>query len=244
MTHADTPAKYIQTVTVDTRDLRQYANIDMYHTGYSADTFVEDGIVQEYNDTHNTTYTYDDFEWEYDAYAMLCDIAKFVATRINDTPAVEKAVVGNIGVPRYYNYTGDWAVLRITYDTYEVTKYCSTHHEEYQKFLTRTHWGDTIDTGELDMRSYEADAGEAAQRAAQTGDDHDEWQAGYYAEKAKEAHDNHIDNIMCAQLDFYLTYNIPDYTRDDVDYALHEVIEEAIYEHTTYTLNNDNNKGE
>lgn len=240
-TQTPTPTQNIQTVTIDTRDLRGYANIDMYHSGFAHDTFVEDGLVQGYNDDHHTDYTYDDFDWNYDTYATLYDIATFVAERINATHAVETAVVDGVHSPQYYNYTGDWAVLHITYDTYEVTRYCSTHHDEYQKFLADTHWGGTIDGGELEMRHYEADASEAAQRANETNDAHDKWAAGYYKEKAEQAHEEHIDNILCAMLDFYLTHNIPDYTPDDVDYALYETIEEAIYEHTTYTLHDVNN---
>lgn len=238
-----TPAKDIRTVTVDTRDLAGYADIDLYHTGYTngTDTGMEDGIIQEYNATHDTAYTYDDFEWHHDIDAALHDIAQFVATRITSTPAVRTATIRDVRSPHEYNYTGDHATLTITYDANAAQQYVDAHIQGYVHFLVTSGWQDVIETHILDERYYNAELEGAA-------DNDDTYAARYNREKAQRAQEERINAQYAAQLDFYLTHNIEGYTPDDIDYDLYQAKEDAIYDHTTYTpphtSNNNHNEGE
>lgn len=202
-------ARFI-TLTANTRDLQSYANVGLYHTGYLDSITVEEGIVQGYNDDHNTGYTYDDFEWSYDMDAVHKQVAEFVAGRIAQTDAVRRATVQTYGSPKEYNYTDDWATLRVTYDADIVKQYAQDNPEEFKKFLTDSHWGDYIDRQRSDAR--------------------------HYNKRRFNAEDNRIQGEQVAQLDFYLLHHVPDYQKDDVDYNLIQTVEDALYENTSYEL--------
>ena len=129
----------MKTITVNSQDLGDVATIDTYAM-FKGDTVDED-LINWYNENHNTDYSYDDFEWDYDHAQIVKDLAKRRAEFLeNESPAIHKCVPTTTGSPREYNFSTDYAMFEITYDEDIVENFIKENQEDYDRFYRDSGW--------------------------------------------------------------------------------------------------------
>lgn len=137
-------------LTVNSQDLGYAGDIGTYQNfdGYGVDEM----IIDDYNQEHNTDYNYDDFEWSYEHAEIVKDLAKERARLLQDEVDIIKSVkVIETGSPREYNFSTDWADFEIDYDSEAVDVFIYERPEQWSDFYRRN-WYSTIewrDNGEL-----------------------------------------------------------------------------------------------
>lgn len=129
----------MRTIIVNSQDLGDVATIDTY-TMFNGGN-VDEMLIGDYNEEHNTDYDYDDFEWDYDHAQIVKDFAKRRAEFLeSESPAIHKCVPTTTGSPREYNFSTDYAVFEITYDDDLVEKFIKENQEGYNKFYRDSGW--------------------------------------------------------------------------------------------------------
>ena len=179
------------TITVNSQDLGEVASIDTYQT-YTSDG-VEDMLINEYNEEHNTDYTYDDFNWEYDHETIVSELAeKRSAALESDSPAIQKCVPVASYSPKEYNYQTDSTDFEITYDENIVDEYIMEHDENYTEWY-HNNWAGTIEwRDEGDDKALLRKIAHLDYYLNKTTYDYDE--GAYYA-IAEDAQEIYVNNI-------------------------------------------------
>ncbi len=126
-------------IEVNSQDLGNAATIDTYGM-FNGET-VDDMLIEDYNEEHNTDYNYDDFEWEYDHAQIVSDLAEKRSEFLeSECPAIHKCVPVSTGSPREYNFSTDYAMFEITYDDDLVEKFIKENQEDYNRFYRDSGW--------------------------------------------------------------------------------------------------------
>lgn len=129
----------MRTLTINSQDLGEVATIDTYCM-FNGET-VDDMLIEDYNEEHNTDYNYDDFEWDYDHAQIVKDLAERRAEFLeSESPAIHKCVSVSTGSPREYNFSTDYAMFEITYGDDLVEKFIKENQEDYDKFYRDSGW--------------------------------------------------------------------------------------------------------
>jgi hypothetical protein len=133
---------------IDCRDTENI-HVDTYSmlTGDRYDEYV---IECERDAQHNDTLTYDSFDWSYDHAGIVRDLSRasinIVLQAIAHTEYAE--IIKDIdyvksGSPQFYNYTTDWYVMRVSYNSRALGRYIKKHA---QAITERAH-GYSVITG-------------------------------------------------------------------------------------------------
>lgn len=134
----------METITVNSQDLGRAGTIDTYQTFDGGD--VDDMMLQYYNEDNDTNYEYDDFEWTYDHKAIVTDIARERAYALEKYyDAIHNARPVEVGSPKYYNYSTDWADFEIQYDKTMVDAYIEDHKDDYKEWYSDSGWYSAIE---------------------------------------------------------------------------------------------------
>lgn len=129
----------MSTITVNSQDLGNAGTIDTY--GIYKGEGVDEQIIDDYNEEHNTDYSYDDFDWNYDHKQIVKDLAEYRAKALeNDVGIIHSVKVLETGSPREYNFSTDWAMFEIDYDEDEVEKYVKDTKEKYDGWYRDSGW--------------------------------------------------------------------------------------------------------
>lgn len=120
-------------------DLGYVASIDTYglFTGDQAD----ENLLDYYNEEHNTSYEWDDFDWEYDHANIVREFAEVRAKFLEESSDALKSVeVINTGSPREYNFGTDYAMFKIDYDEGMVESFIKENQADYDNFYRESGW--------------------------------------------------------------------------------------------------------
>lgn len=129
----------MRTIVVNSQDLGEVATIDTYgmFTGDQAD----ENLVEDYNERNNTSYEWDDFEWDYDHDNIVREFAKIRAEFLEQSSDALKSVeVVSTGSPREYNFSTDYAMFEIDYDEGIVESFVKENQADYDRFYRESGW--------------------------------------------------------------------------------------------------------
>ena len=143
MNPTPTGEKITMIITVNSQDLGDAGSIDTYNQ-FTGDG-VDESIIQYYNENHNTNYTYDDFEWDYEHAEIVKDLATERAYLLEtELPGFKSIKVESTGSPREYKFSTDYAMFEIDYDEKMVSDYINSH-PEYVDWYRNSGWYSVIE---------------------------------------------------------------------------------------------------